>query len=177
MDFSTSIPRGHIIFFASWTDFGIWFPSVSMSLSTSNRCLKLLLLQPWSSLSRRSFRSPKRWEYFWLSGQRGFFQSSMNYFSLANSEGVYTHWNSTSRNIWSTLCTHCNTSPSSKPLTSWSVISSGLNTFGGNNDSFPLKSQLSSRSSSWSVARTSPSFRQPASSSLRPSSPCLFQHV
>jgi hypothetical protein len=24
----------------------IWFPSGSMSLSTSNRCLKLLLLQP-----------------------------------------------------------------------------------------------------------------------------------
>jgi hypothetical protein len=46
MDFSTSIPSGQIIFFASKTDSVIWFPSGSMSLSTSNRCLKLLLLQP-----------------------------------------------------------------------------------------------------------------------------------
>jgi hypothetical protein len=28
------------------TDSAIWFPSSSMSLSTSNRCVKLLLLQP-----------------------------------------------------------------------------------------------------------------------------------
>jgi hypothetical protein len=46
MVFSTSILRGQIIFFASQKHSAIWFPSGSMSLSTSNRCLKLLLLQP-----------------------------------------------------------------------------------------------------------------------------------
>jgi hypothetical protein len=39
-----------------------------MSLSTSYSCLKLLFLQPWSTLWCRGFRSPDRREYCWQEG-------------------------------------------------------------------------------------------------------------